>query len=80
MPQHIVIVGDKDERTVLTAQALRDNGYGVTTLRSHNNKDLHEKICRLQPDFLLIGDDVVIDLKSEYGKHVLYEIALADYN
>lgn len=65
MRQQIVIVDDATERTTLMAQALRDNGYGVTTLRIRGREELHEKLCRLQPDFLVMGDEVVIDLRAD---------------
>lgn len=77
MHQQIVIVDDANERTILIAQALRESGYGVTTLYSRDNKELYKKLCRLKADFLLIGDDVVIDLKSDYGRHVLNEMAIS---
>ena len=77
MFQQIVIVDDFTERTTLVAQALRDNGYGVMTLQVHSNEDLHEKIVRLRPDFLVIGDEVVVDLKADDGLDRLQEIRLA---
>jgi DNA-binding NtrC family response regulator len=77
MYQQIVIVDDASERTTLLAQALRDSGYGVTTLTVQNNEELQAGLCRLQPDFLVIGDEVVIDLKADDGMHMLQEISIA---
>jgi CheY-like chemotaxis protein len=77
MCQQIVIVDDASERTTLLAQALRDNGYGVMTLQVHNKEELHAGLCRLQPDFLVIGDEVVIDLKAGDSTHMLQKIGIA---
>ena len=77
MYQQIVIVDDATEDTTLIAQALRDNGYGVMTLQVHSNEELQESLARLQPDFLVIGDEVVIDLKADDSAHMLQEISIA---
>ena len=62
--QRIVIVDDFTERTALMARALRDNGYGVVTVRARSDEELRNSVCRLRPDFLVIGDEVIIDLKD----------------
>jgi len=77
MYQQIVIVDDATERTTLTAQALRDNGYGVVTLQVHSNEELQENLSRIQPDFLVIGDEVVIDLKTDDNLYMLDDIKIA---
>ena len=77
MYQQIVIVDDATESTTLIAQALRDNGYGVVTLQVHSNEELQENLTRLQPDFLVIGDEVVIDLKTDDNLYMLNEIKIA---
>jgi DNA-binding response OmpR family regulator len=77
MYQQIVIVDDASERTTLLAQALRDSGYGVMTLQVQNNEELHEGLSRIKPDFLVIGDEVVIDLKADDSAHMLQEIDIA---
>ena len=77
MNQQIVIVDDSSERMTLLAQALRDNGYGVMTLQVHNNEELHTGLTRIKPDFLVIGDEIVIDLKSDDGEYMLQEIDIA---
>jgi DNA-binding response OmpR family regulator len=77
MYQQIVIVDDSSERTTLLAQALRDSGYGVMTLQVHTNAELHEGLSRIKPDFLVIGDEVVIDLKADDSAHMLQEIGIA---
>lgn len=51
MHQWIVIVDDDTERIRLMARALRDNGYGVVTVRARNDEELRESLCRLRPDF-----------------------------
>lgn len=65
--QRIVIVDDFSERTPLLARALCDNGYGVVTVRAHSDEELQASVCRLRPDFAVIGDDVIIDLAE--GDH-----------
>jgi len=77
MHQQIVIVDDATESTTLIAQALRDNGYGVVTLQVHSNEELQENLARLQPDFLVIGDEVVIDLKTDDNLYMLNDIKIA---
>ncbi len=77
MYQQIVIVDDATEDTTLIAQALRDNGYGVMTLQVHSNEELQESLARLQPDFLVIGDEVVIDLKTDDNLYMLGDIKIA---
>lgn len=77
MYQQIVIVDDASERTTLLAQALRDSGYGVLTLHVENEAELHEGLSRIKPDFLVIGDEVVIDLKTDDGTDMLQEISIA---
>ena len=77
MYQQIVIVDDSSERTTLLAQALRDSGYGVMTLQVHTNEELHAGLNRIQPDFLVIGDEVVIDLKADDSADMLQEIGIA---
>jgi DNA-binding response OmpR family regulator len=77
MYQQIVIVDDSTERTTLLAQALRDSGYGVMTLQVQSNDELHADIDRLKPDFLVIGDEVVIDLKADDCTDMLQEIGIA---
>ena len=77
MYQQIVIVDDSSERTTLLAQALRDSGYGVMTLRVHTNAELQEGLSRIKPDFLVIGDEVVIDLKAADSAYMLQEISIA---
>ena len=77
MYQQIVIVDDSSERTTLLAQALRDSGYGVLTLQVHDNEELHAGLTRINPDFLVIGDEVVIDLKSDDSADMLQEIGIA---
>jgi DNA-binding NtrC family response regulator len=77
MYQQIVIVDDASERTTLLAQALRDSGYGVMTLQVRSNEELNAGLVRIKPDFLVIGDEVVIDLKAEDSEHMLQEIGIA---
>lgn len=77
MYQQIVIIDDSSERTTLLAQALRDSGYGVLTLRVQSNEELHAGLDRIKPDFLVIGDEVVIDLKADDSTHMLQEIGIA---
>lgn len=77
MYQQIVIIDDSSERTTLLAQALRDSGYGVMTLQARNNDELHAGLDRLKPDFLVIGDEVVIDLKADDSSDLLQEIRIA---
>lgn len=77
MYQQIVIVDDSSERTTLLAQALRDSGYDVMTLQVHNDEELHEGISKLNPDFLVIGDEVVIDLKADDGMDKLQDMSIA---
>ena len=77
MYQQIVIVDDYSERTTLLAQALRDSGYGVQTLQAHTNEELHAGLRRIKPDFLVIGDEVVIDLKADDSAYMLQEISIA---
>jgi len=64
MPQQIVIVDDASGRAPLIAEALRSNGYSVMTLPAQNDHALQASLWLLRPDFLIIGDEVVIDLKS----------------
>lgn len=77
MRQKIVIVDDLSERASLMAQALRKNGYGVITLRARNNEELRESLRRLRPDFLVVGDEVVIDLKARGDEYMPQEIGIA---
>jgi DNA-binding response OmpR family regulator len=77
MYQQIVIIDDSTERTTLLAQALRDSGYGVMTLQVRNNEELHAGLDRLKPDFLVIGDEVVIDLKADDSSDMLQELGIA---
>jgi len=77
MYQQIVIIDDSSERTTLLAQALRDSGYGVMTLRVQSDEELHAGLDRIKPDFLVIGDEVVIDLKADDSAHMLQEIGIA---
>jgi response regulator RpfG family c-di-GMP phosphodiesterase len=77
MYQQIVIVDDHTERTALMAQALRDSGYGVMTLEAQNDEELQAGLRGLRPDFLVIGDEVVIDLKAADNSHLLQEIDIA---
>jgi hypothetical protein len=77
MYQQIVIIDDSSERTTLLAQALRDSGYGVMTLRVQSDEELHAGLDRIKPDFLVIGDEVVIDLKADDSTHMLQEIGIA---
>ena len=77
MYQQIVIVDDSSERTTLLAQALRDSGYGVLTLHVENDAELHEGLSRIKPDFLIIGDEVLIDLKADDSTNMLQEIGIA---
>jgi len=77
MYQQIVIVDDSSERTTLLAQALRDSGYGVLTLQVHDYEELHAGLARINPDFLVIGDEVVIDLKADDSADMLHEIGIA---
>ena len=75
MQQRIVIVDDFTERTALMARALRDSGYGVLTVQAHSEEELWENLRRLRPDFLVIGDDLIIDLHR--GEGPLKEIKIA---
>jgi DNA-binding response OmpR family regulator len=77
MYQQIVIVDDHTERTALMAQALRDSGYGVMTLEAQNDEELYAGLRRFKPDFLVIGDEVVIDLQASDNRCLLQEISIA---
>ena len=77
MYQQIVIVDDSSERTMLLAQALRDNGYGVMTLQARSNEELRAGLCQLRPDFLVIGDEIIIDLKARGSMDTLFDIDIA---
>lgn len=77
MYQQVMIVDDASERTALIAQALRDNGYGVSTVRARSDSELHAQLRRLRPDILVIDDEVIIDLTSEDGVHMLREIGIS---
>lgn len=77
MCQQIVIVDDANERTTLIVQALRDNGYDVTTLQPQDSAGLQASLLHLKPDFLVIGDEVVIDLKTDDCAHRLHELGIA---
>ena len=77
MYQQIMIVDDSSERTTLLAQALRDSGYGVMTLQVENDEELHEGLIKFKPDYLVIGDEVVIDLKADDSAHMLQEMGIA---
>jgi len=68
MSHRIVIVDDLTERTRLMAGALRDHGYGVVTVRAGSDEELQECLCRLRPDFVVIGDEVIIDLKEGHPR------------
>lgn len=77
MHQQIVIVDDSSERTMLLAQALRDNGYNVMTLLARNNEELRAGVCQFRPDFLVIGDEIIIDLKARGSMDMLLDIDIA---
>lgn len=77
MSQQILIVDDATERTTLVAQALRKNGYVVMTMQLKDNEALQASLRRLKPDYLVIGDEVVIDLKSQNSSHMLKEMGIA---
>lgn len=77
MPQQILIVDDATERTTLVAQALRKNGYVVMTMQLKDNEALQASLRRLKPDYLVIGDEVVIDLKAQNSSHMLKEMGIA---
>ena len=77
MNQQIVIVDDASERMTHIAQALRSSGYNVTTLQAENDHQLQASLCLLRPDFLIIGDEVVIDLKSADDIDMLHEMGMA---
>lgn len=79
MRQQIMIVDDASERTAIIVQALRDSGYGVMTVQAHSSDELYASLCRVQPDILVIGEEVVIDLKTDYGMHMLREIGIPAY-
>ena len=79
MHEQIMIVDDASERTTIIAQALRDNGYGVLTVPAGSSEELHASLCRVQPDILVIGEEVVIELKTDYGMHLLHEIGIPAY-
>lgn len=76
MNQRVMIVDDASERTALIAQALRDNGYGVLTVAAADRRELQDQLRRLRPDILVIDDEVIIDLKSDAGAHMLREIGV----
>ena len=76
-PQQIVIVDDASGRAPLIAEALRCNGYSVMTLPAQNNHALQASLCLLRPDFLIIGDEVVIDLKSHENAGMLDTMDIA---
>jgi CheY-like chemotaxis protein len=76
MSQQVVIVDDASDRTPLVAQALRDNGYGVLTVQAQSCEELYARLCQLQPDILVIGDEIVIDLKADDCSHMLREIGI----
>lgn len=76
MSQRVMIVDDATERTALIAQALRDNGYGVLTVAAADQYELQDQLRRLRPDILVIDDEVIIDLKSDAGAHMLQEIGM----
>ncbi len=77
MHQQIVIVDDHTERTTLMAQALRDSGYGVMTLQAQNDEELHAGLRRFKPDYLVIDDEVIIDLKADDDLYLLQEFGMA---
>ena len=77
MYQQIVIVDDHTERTALMAQALRDSGYGVMTLEADNDAELRAGLRGLNPDFLVIGDEVIIDLKADDNASWRQEFGIA---
>ncbi len=76
MVQQVMIVDDASERTALVAQALRDNGYGVLTVRAGDHRELQDQLRRLRPDILVVDDEVIIDLASEGGTSMLREIGI----
>jgi hypothetical protein len=47
------------------------------TLQVHTDAELHEGLSRINPDFLVIGDEVVIDLKADDSAQMLQEIGIA---
>ena len=77
MSQQILIVNDATERTTLVAKALRKNGYAVMTLQLKDNEALQASLRRLKPDCLVIGDEVVIELKAQNSFHMLKEMGIA---
>jgi len=76
MYQQVMIVDDASERTALMAQALRENGYGVLTVRAADNRELQDQLRMVRPDILIIGDEVVIDLTSEGAADMLHEMGI----
>ena len=42
-----------------------------------SNEELQENLSRIQPDFLVIGDEVVIDLKTDDNLYMLGDIKIA---
>lgn len=76
MYQQVVIVDDASDRIPLMAQALRDNGYGVLTVQAQSGEELYTRLCQLKPDILVIGDEIVIDLKSVDSMDMLRKIGI----
>lgn len=76
MYQQVVIVDDASDRIPLMAQALRDNGYGVLTVQAQSGEELYTRLCQLKPDILVIGDEIVIDLKAVDSMDMLREIGI----
>ena len=76
MDQQIVIVDDASERVDLMAQALRDHGYAVLTVKVADGADLQARLRVIKPDFLVISDDI-IDLKAANSLETLHELGIA---
>lgn len=76
MEQQIVIVDDASERVDVMAQALRDHGYVVMTVKVADGADLQARLRVIKPDFLVISDDI-IDLKAANSLESLQELGIA---
>ncbi len=75
MGQRVVIVDDASDRTALMAEALRGCGYRVVMLQAQTSDELLAGLCRIRPDILVYGEEVVIELDSDDGARLLREMA-----
>ena len=46
-------------------------------LKADNDDELYAGLCRLRPDILVIGEEVIIELESEDGARLMRQVGSA---